>query len=329
MSSPSPASWPFTGPGWRAATSAGLAGSGGSGLRDRPPWHRSRGRRRRNRSPEQPAWHDRCRCHCRCRWHVRRPGVRRPPAPRCSRPRSSCAADRWASPGSPHRRRGRQRVPGRDRMPPPPVPPPRRLSGSSSTRPVSNAANPRRQPGERRRMVVGMQPERRIAGREGLLHRLGEVWLLVLRPIRGPGRAQHRAGDVENPALVDPRPQHVRRGAHMAGEVDIEPGDRDLQFGTPPGARRRAAPSPCARQRIGTVECNKLFPRHDEILCRRLRAMRLGPASSTQRSPRLRWVAHVLCQHPPPRADLGASVGPLAMRGPAPRRVTDRTASPT
>ena len=87
-----------------------------------------------------------------------------------------------------------------------------------------------RHPGERGGVHVGAEPERRIAGGKGLLHRFREIGLLVLRPRRSPGRAQHRAGDVENPALVDPRPQHVCRRAHMAGEVDIEPGDRDLQF---------------------------------------------------------------------------------------------------
>ena len=39
-------------------------------------------------------------------------------------------------------------------------------------------------------------------------------------------------GDLQNPALVDARPQHVRRRAHVFREVDVEPGDRGLQLGT-------------------------------------------------------------------------------------------------
>ena len=81
-------------------------------------------------------------------------------------------------------------------------------------------------------MHLGAEPERRIAGREGLLHRLREVGLLVLRPRGRPGRAQYRAGDLQNPALVDARPQHVGRRAHVFREVDVEPGDRGLQLGT-------------------------------------------------------------------------------------------------
>ena len=97
----------------------------------------------------------------------------------------------------------------------------RRLSvaaspASPTVRPVSNAANPGGVPGERSLACIeALTPTGGSPGGEGGFHRFGQRGLLVLGPRRRPGEAEHRAGDVENARLGNPRPQHRRRRADM------------------------------------------------------------------------------------------------------------------
>ena len=83
-------------------------------------------------------------------------------------------------------------------------------------------------------MGHGGHAQRHRTFREGVLHRLGDVGLLALRPGRRPGGAQGLPGGVEDAVLPGPRPQHGGGGPDVLGEVDAEPRDGGLQLG--PGA---------------------------------------------------------------------------------------------
>ena len=65
---------------------------------------------------------------------------------------------------------------------------------------------------------------------EGVLHRLGDLRLLLLGLRLRPGLAQRLAGDGEDAVLAQPRPQQIGGPDLIAvapdggGEVDAEPG---------------------------------------------------------------------------------------------------------
>ena len=90
----------------------------------------------------------------------------------------------------------------------------------------------RRRPGERSRVRLGAQRNRRVAGSEGGFHRCREFGLLHLRAIRRPGDSESLAGNLQHAALGDPRPEHLRRRPDAGGEVDAEARHRGLQLRT-------------------------------------------------------------------------------------------------
>ena len=70
-----------------------------------------------------------------------------------------------------------------------------------------------------------------VAVGEGVLHRLGNVGLLLLGLGLRPGLAQRCAGDGEDAVLAQSRPQQIGGpdliavATDSSGEVDVEPGD--------------------------------------------------------------------------------------------------------
>ena len=98
-----------------------------------------------------------------------------------------------------------------------------------------------RGPCERGGVRRGGESEGRVSGRESPFHRLGEIRLLVLRPRRGPGRAQGLARHREDPVLADPGPEHVRARPDMGREVDVEADGRGFQLGPGVGLKSELA----------------------------------------------------------------------------------------
>ena len=88
-----------------------------------------------------------------------------------------------------------------------------------------------RRPGDGRGAALGRDPGGNpVAVGEGVLHRPGDLRLLLLGLRLRPGLAQRFAGDGEDAVLAQPRPQQIGGPDLIAvapdsgGEIDVEPG---------------------------------------------------------------------------------------------------------
>ena len=109
---------------------------------------------------------------------------------------------------------------------------------SSSTATGIEGAEAGRRPGDGRGAALGRDPGgHAVAVSEGVLHRLGDVRLLLLGLRLRPGLAQRFAGDGEDAVLAQPRPQQIGGpeliavAADGGGEIDVEPGDGRFDLG--------------------------------------------------------------------------------------------------
>ena len=105
-----------------------------------------------------------------------------------------------------------------------------------------------RRPGDGRGAALGRDPGGHpVAVGEGVLHRLGDVRLLLLGLGLRPGLAQRFAGDGEDAVLAQPRPQQIGGpdliavAADGGGEVDVEPGHGRFDLGPGLGFERQLA----------------------------------------------------------------------------------------
>ena len=107
-------------------------------------------------------------------------------------------------------------------------------------------AEPGRCPGDGRGAALGRDPGGDAAAvGECVLHRLGDLRLLLLGLRLRPGLTQRLAGDGEDAVLAQPRPQQIGGPDLIAvapdsgGEIDVEPGHGRFDFGPGFGFERQ------------------------------------------------------------------------------------------